>query len=226
MSESTLTSSPTLERAIATLAQAIPASAALAPGSLSTGSLTMTGSFAAAALSEIEGAVSGRLAILVSADLVTALENAPGGPLKVSDALQPAFDAFHPRPIGVRCFRRFVRDAGKHPVFRRNHGDGKRQGAEDRMQMLIDQAGQDDLVLERLVDREVLRTERCLDLIERAGRDNALAGDRDGRRFRRGALHGDDFARNVQLRRRGCRDRRRAKTLRQRFIDAAVGARR
>ncbi|HET7690385.1 MAG TPA: flagellar motor switch protein FliN [Nocardioidaceae bacterium] len=57
------------------------------------GSEHVTAAFAGAALVDLEGAVSGRLGVLVGEDLVSALSGSPMGDLDLAAAVQPALDA-------------------------------------------------------------------------------------------------------------------------------------
>ena len=91
--------------------------------------------------------------------------------------------------------------------------------------MLVDQAGQHDLVFECLVDRIGLTAERGLDRVERTGSEDALARDRDSGRLWRIAFHRDDLARGEDRRRRaGIRGRRAAQAVGERLVNAAVGS--
>jgi flagellar motor switch protein FliN/FliY len=57
------------------------------------GSEHVTAAFAGAALVDLEGAVTGRLGVLVGEDLVSALSGSPMGDLDLAAAVQPALDA-------------------------------------------------------------------------------------------------------------------------------------
>ena len=88
------------------------------------------------------------------------------------------------------------------------------------MKMLVDEARQDDLVGEGLIDPVGAPAERRLDFVERARRDDPVALDRDGGRGRIVALHGDDLLGDED------RDRRHRKAGGERFVERAVGERR
>lgn len=57
------------------------------------GSEHVTAAFAGAAMVDLEGAVTGRLAVLVGEDLVSALSSSPMGDLDLASAVQPSLDA-------------------------------------------------------------------------------------------------------------------------------------
>ncbi len=57
--------------------------------------------FAGAVIADLEGAATGRIAVLVGDDLVAALASSPLGGLDLSAALQPTLDAFA-EALGVR----------------------------------------------------------------------------------------------------------------------------
>ncbi len=76
------------------------------------------------------------------------------------------------------------RAAGQHPVLGGDHLGRQRGRAEQRVEVLIDQAGEDDVVGERPVDHVRLVTAEGHDLVEGADGDDAVAahGDRAGGR--------------------------------------------
>lgn len=81
-----------LEAATA-VASVLPASEPLAAGDPQPGTEHVTGLFAGAAVVDLAGAVTGRIAVLVGEDLVAALQASPMGGLDVAAAVQPALDA-------------------------------------------------------------------------------------------------------------------------------------
>jgi flagellar motor switch protein FliN/FliY len=71
----------------------LPSATQLSAGPAQPGSAHVTGAFAGAALAELDGPVSGRVAVLVGQDLVDALAGSPLGGLDLAAATQPALDA-------------------------------------------------------------------------------------------------------------------------------------
>ncbi|MBZ5735193.1 flagellar motor switch protein FliN [Nocardioides sp. TRM66260-LWL] len=75
------------------LAEVLPASEPLAAGDPQPGTEHVTGLFAGAAVADLTGAVTGRIAVLVGEELVAALKSSPMGGLDLAAAVQPALDA-------------------------------------------------------------------------------------------------------------------------------------
>ena len=74
-------------------AAVMPAVATLTVGAVETGDAQVAGSFAGAVVADLEGAVPGRIALLVGQELVDALASSPLGGLDLAAALQPTLDA-------------------------------------------------------------------------------------------------------------------------------------
>jgi flagellar motor switch protein FliN len=74
-------------------AAVLPSASPLTAGPAQPGSPHVTAAFAGAAIAELDGAVPGRLVVLVGQDLVDALASSPLGGLDVAAAAQPALDA-------------------------------------------------------------------------------------------------------------------------------------
>lgn len=81
-----------LEAAVA-VAAVLPSSEELTPGEAQAGSEHVARLFAGAVVAELTGPISGRLAVLVGEELVTALSSSPMGGLDLAAAVQPALDA-------------------------------------------------------------------------------------------------------------------------------------
>jgi len=92
MTVTTVTTDQMLAVAGAVAAQ-LPSSEPLEAIGVQPGSEQVVASFAAATLAEIDGPLSGRLAILVGGDLVAALAQSPIAGLDLAAATQPALDA-------------------------------------------------------------------------------------------------------------------------------------
>ncbi len=71
----------------------LPSPEPLAVGTVAAGDPQVAGPFAGAVVADVEGAVPGRIAVLVGAELVDALASSPLGGLDVAAALQPTLDA-------------------------------------------------------------------------------------------------------------------------------------
>jgi flagellar motor switch protein FliN/FliY len=74
-------------------AAVLPSASPLTAGPAQPGSPHVTAAFAGAAIAELDGAVPGRVAVLVGQDLVDALASSPLGGLDLAAATQPALDA-------------------------------------------------------------------------------------------------------------------------------------
>jgi flagellar motor switch protein FliN len=79
--------------AAAAAAQVLPAVEPLTAADAQPGTEHVTGTFAGAAIADLEPAGLGRIAVLVAADLVEALASSPLGGLDLAAATQPAIDA-------------------------------------------------------------------------------------------------------------------------------------
>ncbi|GAA4111889.1 hypothetical protein GCM10022215_07930 [Nocardioides fonticola] len=79
--------------AAAAVAAVLPSSEELAPGDPQPGTEHVARLFAGAAVSELTGPITGRVAVLVGEDLVSALSSSPMGGLDLAAAVQPALDA-------------------------------------------------------------------------------------------------------------------------------------
>ena len=75
------------------VAEVLPSPAPLTPAAPTPGDLGTTSGFAGAAMADFSGTIPGALAVLVGAELVTALEGSPLGSLDLAAAAQPALDA-------------------------------------------------------------------------------------------------------------------------------------
>nr|WP_157345723.1 flagellar motor switch protein FliN [Nocardioides sp. MAH-18] len=71
----------------------MPAPEPLAVGTVAPGDPQVAGPFASAVVADVEGAVGGRIAVLVGQELVDALASSPLGGLDIAAALQPTLDA-------------------------------------------------------------------------------------------------------------------------------------
>src|SRR5690606_25605632 len=74
-------------------AELLPSAVPLTVGPAQPGSEHAAAAFAGAVRADVTGATSGRVAVLVGADLVNALANSPIGGLDLAAATQPAVDA-------------------------------------------------------------------------------------------------------------------------------------
>jgi flagellar motor switch protein FliN/FliY len=74
-------------------AQVLPAAEPLTAAGAQAGTEHVTSAFAGAAVADLEPAGTGRIAVLVAADLVEALASSPLGGLDLAAATQPALDA-------------------------------------------------------------------------------------------------------------------------------------
>ena len=74
-------------------AAVLPSVEPLEPGLAQPGTEQVTSAFAGAAVAELHGALSGRIAVLVTEELVDALAASPLGGLDLAAATQPALDA-------------------------------------------------------------------------------------------------------------------------------------
>jgi flagellar motor switch protein FliN/FliY len=74
-------------------AAVLPAAEPLTAGTPRPGDATVTEQFAGAVVADLDGAASGRVAVLVGPDLVAALAASPLGGLDLAAALQPTVDA-------------------------------------------------------------------------------------------------------------------------------------
>ncbi len=79
--------------AAAAVAELLPSAVPLTAGPAQAGSEHAAASFAGAVLAGVSGRTTGRVALLVGADLVGALANSPIGGLDLAAATQPAVDA-------------------------------------------------------------------------------------------------------------------------------------
>lgn len=93
LSEAAVENAALLAEAAAAAAAVLPSTTPLTPGVPQPGSLGSAAGFAGAAIADLEGVVTGRIAVLVGADLVAALESSPLGSLDLAAAAQPALDA-------------------------------------------------------------------------------------------------------------------------------------
>lgn len=83
-----------LAQSVATAAaQVLPSPEPLTPGGAAPGSDQVAASFAGAVVGDLEGQLSGRIAVLVGEELVAALSASPLGGLDLASALQPTLDA-------------------------------------------------------------------------------------------------------------------------------------
>jgi flagellar motor switch protein FliN/FliY len=94
-----MTTAPTTDVQIAVAAATaaaavLPAAEPLTPGAPMEGGAGVADPFAGAVIADLEGDLSGRIAVLVGDDLVTALAASPLGGLDLAAALQPTLDAF------------------------------------------------------------------------------------------------------------------------------------
>jgi flagellar motor switch protein FliN/FliY len=74
-------------------AAVLPSSEPLTVGTVAPGDPQVAGPFAGAVIADLEGAVAGRIAVLVGRELVDALASSPLGGLDLAAALQPTLDA-------------------------------------------------------------------------------------------------------------------------------------
>lgn len=74
-------------------AAVLPAPEPLAVGTVAPGDPQVAGPFAGAVVADLDGPVSGRIAVLVGQELVDALASSPLGGLDIAAALQPTLDA-------------------------------------------------------------------------------------------------------------------------------------
>lgn len=74
-------------------AAVLPSSEPLTVGTVAPGDPQVAGPFAGAVIADLEGAVGGRIAVLVGQELVDALAGSPLGGLDLAAALQPTMDA-------------------------------------------------------------------------------------------------------------------------------------
>lgn len=79
--------------AAAALAAILPSSEQLEPGTPQPGTEHVTSLFSAAVVADLGGAISGRVGVLVAAELTSALSSSPMGELDLAAAVQPALDA-------------------------------------------------------------------------------------------------------------------------------------
>jgi flagellar motor switch protein FliN len=93
LSQAATDNAAALARAAEAAAAVLPAVSPLTPTSAQPGNLGSATGFAGAALASFEGLVSGAIAVVVGADLVSALESSPLGALDLAAAAQPALDA-------------------------------------------------------------------------------------------------------------------------------------
>lgn len=88
---------PTMASLLAAAADAVapvlPAADPLVPGDAQPATEHVTALFAGAAVADLGGGLTGRIAILVGQDLVDALKSSPLGSLDLAAAVQPALDA-------------------------------------------------------------------------------------------------------------------------------------
>lgn len=75
------------------VAELLPATRPLSPGTLQPGPLGAEGEWAGAAIAHLNGSTDSFVGVLVGQDLVDALKDTPLGELDVADAVQPALDA-------------------------------------------------------------------------------------------------------------------------------------
>ncbi len=93
LSQAATDNAAALARAAEAAAAVLPAVSPLTPTSAQPGNLGSAMGFAGAALASFEGLVSGAIAVVVGAELVSALESSPLGALDLAAAAQPALDA-------------------------------------------------------------------------------------------------------------------------------------
>jgi flagellar motor switch protein FliN/FliY len=74
-------------------AAVLPSAEPLTVGTVAPGDPQVAGPFAGAVIADLEGAVAGRIAVLVGQELVDALAGSPLGGLDLAAALQPTLDA-------------------------------------------------------------------------------------------------------------------------------------
>ncbi|GAB3761222.1 flagellar motor switch protein FliN/FliY [Nocardioides ginsengisegetis] len=74
-------------------AQVLPSPEPLTPAAAQPGTPDVVRGYAGAVIAELEGQLSGRVAVLVGDELVQALESSPLGGLDLASALQPTLDA-------------------------------------------------------------------------------------------------------------------------------------
>ena len=74
-------------------AAVLPSAEPLTVGTVAPGDPQVAGPFAGAVIADVEGAVAGRIAVLVGQELVDALASSPLGGLDLAAALQPTLDA-------------------------------------------------------------------------------------------------------------------------------------
>ncbi len=74
-------------------AAVLPSAEPLSVGTVAPGDPQVAGPFAGAVVADLEGAVGGRIAVLVGQELVDALASSPLGGLDLAAALQPTMDA-------------------------------------------------------------------------------------------------------------------------------------
>ena len=74
-------------------ANVLPAAEPLSVGTIAPGDPQVAGPFAGAVVADLEGAVPGRIAVLVGQELTEALASSPLGGLDLAAALQPTLDA-------------------------------------------------------------------------------------------------------------------------------------
>ena len=82
-----------LAAAAEAVAPVLPAADPLVPGDPQPATEHVTGLFAGAAVANLSGGRTGRIAVLVGEDLVEALKSSPLGSLELAAAVQPALDA-------------------------------------------------------------------------------------------------------------------------------------
>jgi flagellar motor switch protein FliN/FliY len=75
------------------VAELLPATRPLSPGTLQPGPLGAEGEWAGAAIAHLNGSTDSFVGVLVGQELVDALKDTPLGELDVADAVQPALDA-------------------------------------------------------------------------------------------------------------------------------------
>jgi flagellar motor switch protein FliN/FliY len=75
------------------VAELLPASEALSPGTPQPGALATAGEWAGAVVAYLDGSSDALVGVLVGQDLVDALRESPLGQLDIADAVQPALDA-------------------------------------------------------------------------------------------------------------------------------------
>jgi flagellar motor switch protein FliN/FliY len=93
LSPAAVESAAVLARAAEAAAQVLPAVSPLSPVEPTPGNLGSAMGFSGAAIASFEAGIPGVVAVLVGADLVSALESSPLGSLDLAAATQPALDA-------------------------------------------------------------------------------------------------------------------------------------